>query len=149
MSGTRYLEDFAVGDVIESQAATLTESQILDFAWAWDPQPFHVSRPDAEASMFGGIIASGFHTLAMSFRLLWQGGPIQHSNVGGVGMDNLRWLKPVRPGDTLKVRGEVLEVKPSSSKPFGTLRLRYVTSNQDGETVLTAEMLHLIAKRPA
>lgn len=144
----RYFEDFAVGDVMQSQSVTLTESQIMEFAWAWDPQPFHVSRPAAEASMFGGIIASGFHTLALSFRLFWQGGPIQRTNLGGLGLDNLRWLKPVRPGDTLRVTAEVLDLRPSSSKPFGHVRLKYTTVNQDGEAVLTAELLHLVAKRP-
>lgn len=148
MRDARYFEDFRVGDVIESQSLTVTESQIMDFAWAWDPQPFHVSRPDAEASMFGGIIASGFHTLALSFRLLWQGGPIQRTNLGGTGMDNLRWLKPVRPGDTIRVTAEVLELRPSSSRPFGHARLKYTTCNQHGEAVLSGEMLHLIAKRP-
>lgn len=148
MRDARYFEDFALGDTIESQAVTVTESQIVDFAWTWDPQPFHVSKPDAEATMFGGLIASGFHTLALSFRLLWQGGPIQSTNVGGVGLDNVRWPRPVRPGDTLRVTAEVLELKPSSSRPFGTVRMKYTTTNQDAEVVMTAEMLHLVAKRP-
>ena len=94
------------------------------------------------------MIASGFHTLALTFRLVWQGGPMQHTNVGGIGMDNLRWPRPVRPGDTLRARAEVVELKPSSSRPFGTVRLKYTTTNQDGEVVLSAEMLHLVAKRP-
>lgn len=149
MRGSKHFEDFALGDVIESQAVTVSESQILDFAWTWDPQPFHISKPDAEASMFGGLIASGFHTLALTFRLIWQGGPLQETNVGGIGMDNLRWPRPVRPGDTLRATAEVMELKPSSSRPFGTVRLKYTTRNQDGEVVLAAEMLHLVAKRPA
>ena len=102
MRGSKHFEDFAIGDLIESQSVTVSESQILDFAWTWDPQPFHVSTTGGEASMFGGLIASGFHTLALSFRLIWQGGPIQETNVGGVGLDSLRWPKPVRPGDTLR-----------------------------------------------
>jgi acyl dehydratase len=149
MRDAKYFEDFAIGDVIESQSVTLTEAQILEFAWTWDPQPFHVSRPAAEASMFGGIIASGFHTMALTFRLIWQGGPHQATNVGGIGMDNVRWPRPVRPGDTLSVAAEVLEARPSSSKPFGTVRLKYTTVNQHGEVVMTAELLHLLAKRPA
>ncbi|HEY9567103.1 MAG TPA: MaoC family dehydratase [Thalassobaculum sp.] len=149
MREAKHFEDFALGDVIESQAVTLSESQILDFGWNWDPQPFHVSKPAAENSMFGGLIASGFHTLVLSFRLIWQGGPIQETNVGGIGMDNLRWPRPVRPGDTLRASAEVIELKPSSSRPFGTVRLKYTTVNQDGEVVLSAEMLHLVAKRPA
>jgi len=144
-----YFEDFAVGAVIESQAMTLTESQIMDFAAMWDPQPFHVSKPDAEATMFGGIIASGFHTLVVTFRLIWQNGPHQHTNVGGIGMDQVRWPRPVRPGDTLRARAEVKETRPSASKPFGHVRLAYTTTNQDGEVVLTADLLHLVAKRDA
>lgn len=148
MRDAKHFEDFQVGDVIESQSVTVTESQVVDFAWTWDPQPFHVSKPDAEASMFGGLIASGFHTLALTFRLIWQGGPIQHTNVGGLGLDTVRWPRPVRPGDTLRATAEALELRPSSSKPFGTVRLKYTTVNQDGDVVMTAEMLHLVAKRP-
>ncbi|MEQ9332811.1 MaoC family dehydratase [Thalassobaculum sp.] len=147
MRPSLYFEDLEIGQVIESQSATLTESQIMEFAWAWDPQPFHVSRPGAEASMFGGVIASGFHTLVVTFRLLWQGGPIQQTNVGGTGIDNLRWSRPVRAGDTLRATAEVAELRPSSSKPFGTVRLKYTTLNQDDEVVMTCEMLHLVAKR--
>ncbi len=149
MRAVRYFGEFSVGDVIESQTVTVTESQIMDFALTWDPQPFHISKPVAAESMFGGIIASGFHTLALTFRLIWQAGPHQQTNVGGSGMDDLRWLRPVRPGDTLRARAEVVALKPSSSRPFGTVRLRYTTTNQDDEVVLTCEMLHLIAKRPA
>ena len=148
MRGSKHFEDFAIGDLIESQSVTVSESQILDFAWTWDPQPFHVSTTGGEASMFGGLIASGFHTLALSFRLIWQGGPIQETNVGGFGLDSLRWPKPVRPGDTLRATAEVVELKPSSSRPFGTVRLRYTTRNQEDEVVMTAELLHLVAKRP-
>ena len=148
MRGAKHFEDLQLGDVIESQSVTVTESQIMDFAWIWDPQPFHVSKPGAEASMFGGLIASGFHTVALSFRLIWQAEPIQATNVGGLGLDNVRWPRPVRPGDTLRATAEVLELRPSSSKPFGTVRLKYTTVNQDDAVVMTAEMLHLVAKRP-
>lgn len=148
MRSSLFFEDLKLGDVIESQSVTLTESQIMDFALAWDPQPFHVSRTGAEASMFDGVIASGIHTLALTFRLVWQGGPLQHTNVGGTGMDNLRWPRPVRAGDTLRATAEVAELRPSSSRPFGHVRLKYTTLNQDGEVVMTCEMLHLVAKRP-
>lgn len=149
MREKKYFEDFRVGDVLTGQRATVTESQIVDFAFKWDPQPFHVSKPDAEETMFGGLIASGFHTLALTFRLIWQAGPHQETNVGGTGMDNLRWPRPVRPGDTLSATAEVMELIPSSSRPFGRVRLAYTTTNQDGEVVMTCEMHHLIATRPA
>lgn len=149
MREKKHFEDFRVGDVLTGQRATVTESQIVDFAFKWDPQPFHVSKPDAEETMFGGLIASGFHTLALTFRLIWQAGPHQETNVGGTGMDNLRWPRPVRPGDTLSATAEVMELIPSSSRPFGRVRLAYTTTNQDGEVVMTCEMHHLIAKRPS
>ena len=149
MREKKYFEDFELGDVLTGQRVTVTESQIVDFAFKWDPQPFHVSKPDAEATMFGGLIASGFHTLALTFRLIWQAGPHQETNVGGTGMDNLRWPRPVRPGDTLSATAEVMELIPSSSRPFGRVRLAYTTTNQDGEVVMTCEMHHLIAKRPS
>ena len=148
MRDRKYFEDFQVGDVLTGQRVTVTESQIVDFAFKWDPQPFHVSKPDAEATMFGGLIASGFHTLALTFRLIWQAGPHQQTNVGGTGMDNLRWPRPVRPGDTLSATAEVMELIPSSSRPFGRVKLAYTTKNQDGEVVMTCEMHHLLAKRP-
>ncbi|MCR9071489.1 MAG: MaoC family dehydratase [Alphaproteobacteria bacterium] len=148
MREKRYFEDFRVGDVLTGQRATVTESQIVDFAFKWDPQPFHVSKPDAEDTMFGGLIASGFHTLALTFRLIWQAGPHQETNVGGTGMDNLRWPRPVRPGDTLSATAEVMELIPSSSRPFGRVKLAYTTTNQNDEVVMTCEMHHLVAKRP-
>ena len=148
MRSSLHFEDLKLGDVFESQSASLTESQIMDFAWTWDPQTFHVSRTGAEASMFGGVIASGFHTLALTFRLLWQGGPLQQTNLGGNGMDRLRWPRPVRAGDTLRATAKVAELRPSSSRPFGYVRLDYTTLNQDGEVVMTCEMMHLVAKRP-
>ena len=140
-----YFEDFVVGTVIKSQSATVTESQIVDFAMAWDPQPFHISKPDAEQTMFNGLIASGFHTLSLTFRLIWQASHHQATNVGGIGMDAVRWPRPVRPGDTLRATAEVKEIRPSSSKPFGTVRLAYTTFNQHDEVVMIAELLHLIA----
>lgn len=149
MRADKYFEDFEIGDRIESQSVTVTESQIMDFAWTWDPQPFHVSKPAAESSLFGGLIASGFHTLCLTFRLIWQNGPYQSTNQGGHGMDNIRWPRPVYPGDTLRAVAEVLETRPSSSRPHGTVRMRYTTVNQNGDTVLTAELLHIVAKRPA
>lgn len=149
MREPKYFEDFQIGDVLTGQRVTVTESQIIDFAFKWDPQPFHISVPDAAETMFGGIIASGFHTLALTFRLIWQAGPHQETNVGGTGMDNLRWPRPVRAGDTIGATAEVKELRPSSSRPFGHVRLAYTTTNQDGEVVMTCEMLHLVTKRPA
>lgn len=148
MREAKHFEQFRVGDVIQGHSATITEAQILDFAWAWDPQPFHLSVPGAEASHFDGLIASGFQTLALTFRLVWQASPWQATNIGGHGIDAIRWPRPVRPGDTITAQAEVLELTPSRTKPFGTARIRYSATNQHGEVVMTAEMLQIIRKQP-
>lgn len=145
----RYLDDFVVGERFVSRGATLTEAQILDFAWQWDPQPFHLDVEAAAAWSFGGVIASGFHTLLVAFRLFHQENVWNAASLGSPGMDELRWLKPVRPGDTLHAEVEVVEVRPSRSKPDrGVLRLRYEVVNQRGETVMTALAMHLTRRRP-
>lgn len=143
----RYFEDFQVGDVILSEGATLTDSQIMDFAQRFDPQPFHIDAVAAADGPFQGLIASGFHTLSLTFRLLRDTGIITGTSLGGSGMDELRWLLPVRPGDTIRVRVEVAETKPSRRGDRGTVRLAYATLNQRGETVMTCFMTHIVAMR--
>ena len=94
----------------------MSEAQILDFALAYDPQPFHLDRTAAEASPYGGLIASGFQTLALAFRMFYQEKVINACSMGSPGMSELRWLGPVRPGDTLRTEAEVLSTRPSRSK---------------------------------
>lgn len=116
---TRYFEDLAVGDVLESSGYTITEDEIIEFAEQFDPQPFHVDPEAAKDSMFGGLVASGLHTLCISVRLFvteFTQGPDAIANMGGSGLDELRWYEPVRPGDTLRVRSEVIERRPSESR---------------------------------
>jgi acyl dehydratase len=133
-----HLEDFKVGDAFASPGITLTDAQIIDFALQFDPQPFHVDVTAATAGVFGGLIASGFHTAALTFRLFWQTGVLGEESLGSPGIDELRWLKPVRPGDTLRVVAKVLEVRRSTSKPDrGVVRMTYTTLNQHGEKVMT------------
>ncbi|MBT5265587.1 MAG: MaoC family dehydratase [Rhodospirillaceae bacterium] len=145
-----YYEDLEPGTILGSQRKTLTESEIVDFAWKYDPQPFHISKPDAEESMFGGLIASGFQTLAVSFRLFWQANGLQTTNAGSGGMDNVRWTKPVRPGDTLRVEAEILERRESKSRPeIGIVRMRYTTYNQHDESVMTFEGPNMVKRRGA
>lgn len=143
----RYFEDFRVGDVIETEGATLTDSLIMDFAQRFDPQPFHIDAVAAAEGPFGGLIASGFHTLALSFRLVRDTGIITGTSLGGSGGDELRWLRPVRPGDTLRVRVEVKETIPSRRGDRGTVRLGYTTLNQRGEEVMTITLNHIVAGR--
>ena len=96
----RYWEDFEVGERFVGPGITLSEAQILEFALMYDPQPFHIDREAAAESPFGGLIASGFQTLAIGFRSFYQTGAINHASIGSPGFDALRWLKPVRPGHT-------------------------------------------------
>ena len=144
-----YFDDFKAGDELASTGATITEAQIIDFALKFDPQPFHVDVTAASAGPFGGLIASGFHTLALSFRLFWQTGALNDGSIGSPGIDEVRWLRPVRPGDTLRVRAKVVETRPSRSKPDrGVVRLEYTTSNQKDEVVMTLIGNQLMRTRP-
>ncbi|EWY38933.1 acyl dehydratase [Skermanella stibiiresistens SB22] len=143
-----FFEDFRVGDQFTTAGITLTEAQIIDFALMYDPQPFHVDTVAASKGPYGGLIASGFQTLAITFRLLRDTGIIHDSSLGGSGGDQLRWLRPVRPGDTLRVMVEVAETSPSRSKDDrGRVRLQYNTYNQRDEPVLSVLLDHIIARR--
>jgi len=102
MAGDLYFEDFTVGREFHTDGATVTESQILDFALAFDPQPFHMDLEAAKETIFEGLITSGFHTIALTFRLFAQTRALAACSLGSPGVDELRWLKPVRPGDTLR-----------------------------------------------
>jgi acyl dehydratase len=146
----RYFEDFKVGDTFVTGGVTLTESAIIDFAVTYDPQPFHLDVTAAKAGPFGGLIASGFQTLALGFRQVLDLGVLKGGSMGSPGLDELRWTRPVRPGDTLRVKGEVMETKASSSKPDrGTVRVRYAFVTQTDETVLTMSCIHILKRRSA
>jgi len=132
-----YFDDFKVGDTIASPGMTMTESQIIDFAMRYDPQPFHTDVEAAKESIFGDLVASGIHTIAVTFRLLLMTGALKH-NLGSPGFDELKWLKPVRPGDTLTAVAEVLGCKTSQKhNDRGTIRFRYSAYNQNDEKVFT------------
>lgn len=144
----RYFDDFRVGDRFVSERATLTESDIIGFAREFDPQPFHVDTKAAEESPYGGLIASGFHTLSFGFRLFIDTGTIAACSMGSPGMEQIRWLLPVRPGDTLRTEAQVAELRPSGSKPDrGVLLMDYEIKNQREEAVLTARAVHLLRRR--
>lgn len=147
---TRYFEEFAAGQKFETRGISLTEGQIIDFAMHYDPQPFHVDREYAKAGLFGEVIASGFQTMALAFRLFVELGLTLRSNIVGPGADEVRWTAPVRPGDTIRSIVEVMEVKPSGSKPDrGTVRLLFTVKNQRDETVMTFQSLNILRRRPA
>lgn len=146
-----YLDDFRVGDRFDSPAGyTFTDADIIDFALRYDPQQFHVDAEAANRSHFGGLIASGFHSLAIAFRLFYSTGALASANMGGPGADELRWLKPVRAGDTLRATAEILEARPSTSKPDrGVLRYRIAATNQNGDTVLTVIITSMVKRKRA
>ena len=142
-------DDFKPGDRFESAGKTLSEAKILDFAWRYDPQPIHSDKVAAEASPHGGLIASGFQTLVTSFRLLWQTNLLDAASLGSPGIEELNWPLPVRPGDTLRTVIEVLETRPSASKPDrGICRFRWDGFNQHDDLVITFTTVNILARRP-
>jgi acyl dehydratase len=144
----RYFDDFKVGERFRSKGVTLTEAEIINFALAYDPQPFHLDTVAAAESPFGGLIASGLQTFALGWRMFLQEGVFSACSLGSPGIDELRWTAPVKPGDSLYTQAEVLETRPSGSKPDrGTLRMAYRIANQRGETVLTMTIVHILKRR--
>ncbi len=145
----RYFDDFEIGERFVSRGVTLSEAQILDFALRYDPQPFHLDSRAAARSPYGGLIASGFQTLALGFRMFFQENVITAASLGSPGMDELRWLSPVRPGDTLHPEAQVKDKRPSRSKPDrGTLRMAYTIKNQENQPVMTFVCTHILSRRP-
>jgi acyl dehydratase len=144
-----YLEDFAPGQVRESAPRTLTKDEIVAFAREYDPQPFHVDEEAAARSVFGGLIASGWQTVGIMMRLMWDTFLKDTASLGSPGSDEIRWLQPVRPGDTLRARFTVLEVVPSRSKPDrGIVHTRAELFNQHGALVMTQRGLGMFGRRP-
>jgi acyl dehydratase len=144
-----FFEDFSPGRVFDTPGITLTEASIIEFASRYDPQPFHIDVEAGARSMFQGLAASGFHTLCLSFRLFTQLA-LLGNNLGGPGLDDVQWHKPVRPGDTIRCRVTVAEARPSSSKPDrGIITWRFETLNQHGEVVMTALSYSFMKRREA
>ena len=144
-----YLDDFYDGQIIDLGSCTVSREEIIAFAGQYDPQPFHTDEEAAKGSIYGGLIASGWHTVALFMRLLVDGLLSRAASMGSPGVDEVRWPKPVRPGDTLSARGVVLAVVPSRSKPDrGILRTSYEMFNQSGEQVLSIKGIGMFARRP-
>jgi acyl dehydratase len=145
-----YFDDFAVGQVLQTGSRTVSEAEIIAFATQFDPQPFHVDHDAGAASIFGGVIASGWHTCSMMMRLVVDAFLSQSASMGSPGIEEIRWLKPVRAGDTISVQLTVQEVRPSRSKPDrGVILLLWEASNQHGEPVATIKGLGMFGCRPA
>lgn len=144
----RYFDDFKPGQVFEMGSHTVTRESILAFARQYDPQPFHTDEEAAKRTIYGGLIASGWQTSAILQRLIWDGLLHECASLGSPGIDEVRWLQPVRAGDTLSLRYTVLEAIPSRSKPDrGTVRALCEVLNQRGEIVMTMKGLGMFFKR--
>jgi acyl dehydratase len=146
----RYLEDFAVGQVFNTGRLRVDKQMILAFAKEFDPQPFHLDEEAARQTPFRGLAASGWHTAALTMRLMVDGEFNPVGGILGVGFDDLSWPRPVRPGDELHAKSEILEVRPSKSKPDrGLIRVRTTALNQSDEAVMMFTGNLLVPRRPA
>jgi acyl dehydratase len=145
----RYLEDFAVGQMFGSGRLRIDGERALAFAAEFDPQPFHLDEAVARRSIFGGMTASGWHTAAVTMRLLVETEFKPAGGIIGAGFDECRWTRPVRPGDELRIACEVIEVRPSRSRPQqGMIKLRITTMNQNDDPVLV-QVANLVVPRQA
>ena len=143
----RYLDDLTVGESWTSEPFPMTEAEIVAFATEFDPQPMHIDKAAAEAGRFGGLIASGWHVASRVMREYVDVGYFGVTLMLGLSIDDLRWLRPVRPGDVLTVRREILAVAPSRSRPDrGTVKTKTWVRNQEGDVVMTFENLMQLPK---
>ena len=146
---TQYFEDIEVGKVERFGSYDVTREEVIDFAGKYDPQPFHLDDEAARGSLFGRLSASGWHTCAMAMRMMCDAYLLESASLGSPGIDQLRWLKPVFPGDTLHVHYEVIDARPMASKPqVGLVQSRWEVRNQEGEPVLTMEGWGMFRRRP-
>jgi acyl dehydratase len=145
-----YLEDFAVGQTYGSGHLRIEADRIKSFAAEFDPQPFHLDEQAARKTMFGGLAASGWHTAAHTMRLLVESELKPAGGIVGAGFDEMRWPLPVRPGDELHVQSEIMEIRPSKSRPNqGLIKVRTTTFNQKGEAVQVSVGNLVVLRRPA
>ena len=144
----RYFEDFPDGLEVDLGEVSFSEDEIIHFARQFDPQPMHTDPDAARRSIYGGLIASGWHTVGAYMRLLVDAVVADSASVGSPGIDNLRWLKPVRPGDTLRAHFTVLDARESNSRPdWGIVRSRGEMTNQHGEVVMRLEAANFFTRR--
>ncbi len=143
-----YLEDFAPGMVYQTLSADVSEADIIEFAAKFDPQYFHLDPKAARKSQFGGLIASGFHTLSLSFRQFFDLNLWPNAIVASPGMSNVKWWRPMRPGDRIISKAEVTEVRPSKSRPDrGTVVMRHSAWNQNGDEIMSVICAHILTRR--
>ena len=143
-----YLDDLAVGRRFETRSVTVTQDEMIAFAKQFDPQYYHVDPVAAQQSSFKGLIASGFHTLSLSMRLFFDLNLWPEAIIASPGMESIKWLKPMRPGDTIAAAAETVDVRVSSSKPDrGIVTMDHLCWNQRQEMILTARCAHLLRRR--
>lgn len=143
-----YWEDFEVGRTVPLGAKPVTRQEIIAFATEFDPQPFHLDEAAARDTPLGGLAASGWHSCAMLMRMICDGFLVNSSSLGSPGLDEVKWLAPVRPGDVLEARYTCLESRPSGSRPnVGICRLHYEVLNQHGQAVMTWDCTQLFGRR--
>jgi len=146
----KYFEDFQVGQSLDCGSKIFHKDEMVAFARQFDPQPFHVDEEKAKRSVFGGLIASGWYTCSVCMRLIVDAIVNQTASMGSPGVDSLRWLKPVRPGDRLRLRATVIEAEASKSKPDrGRLTFTYELSGADGDPVMSMRAVAILGRRPA
>lgn len=143
-----YFEDYRPDLVIETDSHTLTEAEIIQFGITYAPLPYHTDPEAAKKTAFGGLVATGYQTLAIAFRLIVGTGMLSTSR-GSPGLDRVRWIRPVRPGDTIRVKIEVVSLSPrvETGKDANGVRMRYTTINQNDEAVMAVESFHYIEDR--
>ena len=145
----RWFEDFAVGNVSDIGPVTVSEEEIVEFASRYDPQPFHVDPDAAAKTMYGGLIASGWHTTALFMGMFARAVLLESASLGSPGVEEIRWLAPVRPGDVLRGRSTVVELRPSEKDPRrGTVYTLNEVLNQDDVVVMTLKARGFFARRP-
>ncbi len=143
-----WFEDLAIGMRFKSAERVVTREDIKRFAAEFDPQPFHLDEAAAEKTALRGLAASGWHTAAIAMRLVTDLRPFGPNPLLGIGVDELRWLAPVRPGDVLHIEGEVVELTPSKTKPQGIVKVKWTAFNQRGEPVYTFKPIGIVPRRP-
>ena len=144
-----WFDDLKVGMRFKSEKLTVSKEDILRFAAEFDPQPFHTDEVAAKSTILNGLAASGWHTAAIAMKLAIACRPFGPHPLFGAGVDELRWMKPVRPGDRFHLEGEVVELIPSKSKPQGIARVKWTAYNQNGEAVYTFNPIGIVPSRPA
>jgi acyl dehydratase len=144
-----YFEDFPVGEVIVFGDRLVSAEEIVEFARDWDPQPFHLDAEAAKASQIGELIASGWHTGCLLMRMMCDAYLLDAASEGAPGVEEMRWLKPVRPGDRLSVKRTTLAARPSRSRPaLGIVDFQFEVTNQEGEIVMALKSAAFIRRRP-